>query len=424
MKQIINELKAQPVIAWVTIFGTALAIFLIMVVVMLNQVNVVPMSPESNRDYLLYADYIYTESTDTLNRQAGSSSLGPKVVENVFGDLKTPEMITVYYNWTSTANVKGEGIPVMEADMRYTDANYFKIYDFKFLAGAPYNEADVNSHLRKAIITEDMARTLFNSVDEAVGKDVNINERTFTIVGVVDNVSPVTKYAYSQIWAPLPEEEVDDWGARFGTGSYAVAMLAKNKKDIQAIKDEVNSNLAKYNAAQAGEMLKSHLNDGPFTSEEKAYGARSQDDINTAKRRQYMLYLILLLIPAINLSTMTRSRLASRTGEIGVRRAFGATRMSIINSIITENMIITLIGGAIGLILSWIFGGLFFNSIYSAGLFAKYKVEYSAGAGALFAWSTFAYVLIFCFILNLLSSGLPAFRASRIKVVDAINAKK
>ena len=141
-------------------------------------------------------------------------------------------------------------------------------------------------------------------------------------------------------------------------------------------------------------------------------------------RQQIITYVILLLIPAINLSTMTRSRLANKISEIGVRRAFGATRSSIVMSILAENFVITLIGGAIGLILSWIFGGLFFDSIYSAGLFNSYNTAVTPGLDTLFAWSTFLYVLLFCFILNLISSGVPAIRASRINPVDAINAKK
>ncbi|MDE5745094.1 MAG: FtsX-like permease family protein, partial [Paramuribaculum sp.] len=211
---------------------------------------------------------------------------------------------------------------------------------------------------------------------------------------------------------------------KFGTGKFAGAMLAADKKDIAGIKEEVNNNLAKYNASLASEELESDIEGGPFTNEEMIYKSNDTADVSGGKRKEYMLYLILLLIPAINLSTMTRSRLAARTSEIGVRRAFGATRLSIIRSIITENMIITLAGGMIGLILSWIFGALFFNSIYSAGIFMNYRTEFTPGAGTLFAWSTFAYVLIFCFVLNLISSGLPAIRASRINVVDAINAKK
>ncbi|MDE6049037.1 MAG: ABC transporter permease [Paramuribaculum sp.] len=423
MKQIINELKEQPVIAWVTVIGTALAIFLIMVVVMLNQVSIVPLSPESARDRLIYANRVRTVSTDTANQMMRTSSVGIKVVDEVFKPLTTPKMITVFDNYTGSVKVNATGVPIFDADIKSTDANFFKVYDFTFLAGKPYNEVDVESYFKKAVINKAMAQHMFKGIDEAIDKEVLISEENYTIVGVVDNVSPVTRYAYSQIWIPTPYAEPNERD-KFGTGKFAVAMLAADKKDIAGIKEEVNNNLAKYNAALASEELESDMEGGPFTNEEMIYKSNGTADVSGGKRKEYMLYLILLLIPAINLSTMTRSRLAARTGEIGVRRAFGATRSNIITSIITENMIITLAGGMIGLILSWIFGGLFFHSVYSAGVFVNYRTEFTPGAGTLFAWSTFAYVLIFCFVLNLISSGLPAIRASRINVVDAINAKK
>ena len=57
IKNIWSDIKEQPMLSGVSIIGTALAIFLIMVVVMLQEVKVAPFAPESNRERLLYADY-------------------------------------------------------------------------------------------------------------------------------------------------------------------------------------------------------------------------------------------------------------------------------------------------------------------------------------------------------------------------------
>lgn len=424
MKQIINELKSQPVIAWVTILGTALTMFLIMIVVMLDQVKVVSMAPESDRDLYLYATRVESCSTDTAHPMSSQSSIGQPLLDNIFYPLTTPKMMSVWVKWESQKSVSVPGVPAFNADVKNTDANFFKIYDFKFLAGAPYDSAAVISHFKKAVITKNIAESTFKSVTEAVGKDIYLDDVPYTVTGVVDNVSPVTSKAYSQVWTPLPYEEPDEWEMMYGTGKYAVVMLARDKKHMAEIKSEVLSNLAKYNASKAAEMIEVNLAGGPYTHIESAYGNDYRlPDMAKERRSQYLLYVILLLIPAINLSTMTRSRLAYRTSEIGVRRAFGAPRSSIVIGIITENLIITLIGGALGLILSWIFGGMFFDSIYSAGWFTTYNTAVTPGAEALFAWSTFFYVLLFCFILNLISSGIPAIRASRINPVDAISAK-
>ncbi len=424
IKQVITELKAQPVIAWVTIIGTALAMFLIMVVVMLNQVNVVDLAPESNRHRLLYATFMRGRDTTKESNIMNTSSLGAPVIDAVFRPLTTPERITVFTKWNDEQTVSTPGVAGFIADTKSTDEQYFRVYDFTFLAGAPYDSADVASHLRKAVITESIARRLFNSADEAVGRDIEIDEVPHRVSGVVKEVSPVTNKAYSQVWTPLPYKELDEWSAQWGIGEYAVAVLAHEGQPLSEVEEEIKTNLAKFNALKAAENIEVDFNGAPYTEEgERAQvGSNNPADLAKEHRHQLIVYAILLLVPAINLSSMTRSRLAWRTGEIGVRRAFGATRGSIIVTVLCENMLITLAGGAIGLLLSFGFGSLFFDTIYSAGTFAAYNTIVTLGPAALFAWSTFGYALLFCFILNLLSTGIPAWRASRLNPVDALAA--
>lgn len=111
---------------------------------------------------------------------------------------------------------------------------------------------------------------------------------------------------------------------------------------------------------------------------------------------------------------MTHSRLRRRREEIGVRRAFGARRSSIIREIFIENLVISLIAGIIGLLLSVIFA-----LIWREGIFGTDKVSLEI----LIHWSIFGWALLFCFLLNLLSAGIPVWKASRVNVVDALNNK-
>ena len=74
--------------------------------------------------------------------------------------------------------------------------------------------------------------------------------------------------------------------------------------------------------------------------------------MKSARRERAIIFIILLLVPAINLSSMTQSRLRQRVAEIGVRRAFGSTRMEMVGQIIMENLVVTLLAGAVGLFIS------------------------------------------------------------------------
>lgn len=74
--------------------------------------------------------------------------------------------------------------------------------------------------------------------------------------------------------------------------------------------------------------------------------------MKSARRERAIIFIILLLVPAINLSSMTQSRLRQRVAEIGVRRAFGSTRIEMVGQIIMENLVVTLLAGAVGLFIS------------------------------------------------------------------------
>ena len=89
------QLRQQPLISAVSIAGTALAIFLIMLVVMMQQVKVAPFAPESNRDRFLHVHYM---SITNKNWGGGSSNgpMGLKTARECFQSLKTPEAVTIY----------------------------------------------------------------------------------------------------------------------------------------------------------------------------------------------------------------------------------------------------------------------------------------------------------------------------------------
>ena len=70
--------------------------------------------------------------------------------------------------------------------------------------------------------------------------------------------------------------------------------------------------------------------------------------------RYGLIAFIFLLVPAVNLSGITSSRVQERIGEFGIRKVFGATRNALINQILTENFLLTLLGGLTGLIISGI----------------------------------------------------------------------
>ena len=123
----------------------------------------------------------------------------------------------------------------------------------------------------------------------------------------------------------------------------------------------------------------------------------------------------MLLVPALNLSGFSLSRIRKRMAEIGIRKAFGAKRHVILAQVLYENLITTLIGGIAGLGLSY--GAIF---VMRKWLFDM-PSDGSLPLNALVSGYTFAAVFAVCLVLNLISAGVPAYRASRMNIVDSLN---
>ena len=422
-KQTLASVRQQPVLSIVAVTGTALAIFLIMVVVMMQQVMVAPFSPESNRDRLLHAQY---GSIKALNESDGWSSNGPiseKSAKALYKSLDTPEAVTIHQAFLETSSAVIPGGTPVEVDLSKTDDDFWKVFDFRFIHGKPYDKAAFDAGLKQAVITRSVARAVFGTED-VVGREFKLDYTAYSVAGVVEDVSTLASAAYAQVWIPYTSSPVETWNSGL-MGSMRATLLAKSRDDFDAIKKEVEHNYAKYNEEIVPTGWKFVPFGRPYDQETASicFDASSEPDVTISRRKRFVVYLILLIVPAINLSSMTDSRMRQRVSEIGVRRAFGCLRSEIALQIISESLIITLFAGALGWLMSvgfaYLCGSMLFTQPFSATLNPP-----SVDVSMLIQGSTFLWALLFCFILNLLSSGIPSWRASRTKIVTALNGNK
>lgn len=238
--------------------------------------------------------------------------------------------------------------------MLFTDDVFWKIFNFDFVSGSPYTKEEVQSGIKKVVIAESLARRLYGTSD-AAGKTIMISYKPYTVSGVVKDVSTIAKASYSEVWVSYSAQPFpDDTWAESITGWYQAIILAHSPADFDAIRQEMDRQLVRYNSSLTDYKLT--LYDQPDTHldwEIKGLGAMGPDKTKTIL--QYLLVIvILLLVPAINLSGMTLSQMRKRMSEIGIRKAFGATRGTLLVQILSESMVLTLLGGVIGLFISYI----------------------------------------------------------------------
>lgn len=425
IQQALAQLRQAPLISAINVVGTTLAIFLIMLVVMMQQVKTAPFAPESNRDRFLHVRYATIENKEW---GAGNSSNGPMSVQTakeLYQSLKTPEAVTIYVVQTIPTPVSLPGQAATTVDVLQTDDAFWRVFDFRFMEGKPYDKATFDAAIPVAVLGETAARLLFGTSENVVGKEFLLNHAPYRVGGIVKDVSTLANIAYAQVWIPFTAGGLDKemWNSNH-MGMMSCTILAKDREDFPAIREECDRRLEEYNKIIGENGWKIISRNRPYDQEKNAvaFAANWEPDLPAHRRQQFVIFLILLLVPAINISSMTQSRLHQRVSEIGVRRAFGSTRMELMMQIVAENFVITLIAGVLGLLLSVVFAYVG-NDFLFAQPFSPTLNPPEVDASILLQLDTFLWAFFFCFVLNLLSSGLPAWRASRIGIVNALGGR-
>lgn len=426
-KQVWYEMRQQPLVTWVNIAGTAISIFLIMALVMIEKVDTVDAAPEVNRSRTLVGAYIHMRSTGIDGNEC-SGSLSLETAHRLYDNLDGVEVYSFGKGYNDNRDVNMQGGPINSLEVKSIDENFWKIYSFDFLKGQPFTAAQVKAGEKRAIVTDRVAFLLAGNAD-IMGKEILINHLPYVVSGVVKTGSPLLKQSFADIYIPYVENPQDTWKTYLGQTS--ATLLLKEGVSPEDIKKEVERRYEVWNdrlrKEESREFVYHRL---PYTAEEMTSQTGSNqdpDDVDKGKWTKWITYGILLLVPALNLSGMTRSRLRRRVSEIGVRRAYGATRLRIVGELLTENFLLTLAGGLIGLILSVVFIMCFSH------LFVDFLGwnDASGGKGSstpafnmFFTWGAFLTVLLLCFILNILSTGIPAWKASRVNPAEAITTRR
>ena len=422
LQQALYHLRENPIITWVSVLGTALSICIIMVIVITLRARVADCAPEVNRSRSLYVPNMSYRAKGDDSGNSANSMMSVQTGRECFKSLTTAEAVSLY-TYTSKMRVSLPAGEKLAADARMTDEAFWTVFQFRFLDGKPFTEADVQSGLPRAVISAGVARRLFGKTEGVAGQHLELNHVDYQVAGVVADVSTLASDAYAQVWIPYTAGGAEDlsWGYNL-MGPMKAVILAKSPADFSAIREECEKLRRRYNDAQEGvEVFYRGQPDTQFTHLYRSWA--SEPDMAGVVLRYVAVLLILLIVPAINLSSMTLSRMRKRTAEIGVRKAFGATGGELMRQVFLENLLLTILAGILGLLLSY--GATIALSSFLFGNQANAMLagETTLSASTLLSPWIFLAALAFCLLMNLLSAGIPAWRASRMNIADAINQR-
>ena len=413
VKQALQTLKENRLTSTISILGTALSVAMILVIVLQFQIRLTGYAPVSNRSRTLSVGGLRSEAKDKNN--TNNTGISEEIVRECFYSLKTPEAVSALTQNTHVVSLPGKR-NFEEYQAIYTDTGFWKLFNFHFQYGKPFTDADFRSGLPRAVISDYLARRLFGTPD-AVGRELMLNNVvTYTVVGVVDRPSRAASEVYADLWVPYTSNSLYTNNRECdGTcGPFNVLMLAREAGDFEDIKVELLHQQANYNGTKSDYVVTLHE---AFNRLELARGSSGWPG---GQRMGWLDYLrgtglilfFLILVPTLNLTGVIQSSVQKRRSEMGLRKAFGATNRKLFVQLVSENLVITLIGGCIGILLAVCL-------LYLGRSFLLTK-DTVITFDMLFKPMLFVAALFFTLLLNLLSAGLPAYRVVRETIVLAL----
>lgn len=308
-------------------------------------------------------------------------------IEGVYDSVKT------YYARRPTMKYKDRK---WQSRIIGSTTNYFESMSWDLQAGSPFSTDDYKYARAVTVIGSKVYDELFQGED-AIGKVILAGRLPMTVVGVLKERGGGTGGAQIDDRVIMPLTTV-------------MSRVVNDKKYLSGVRLKTNRDVNETVADVKAVLRRNH---GLQGSAEDDFTIRSSQDIMkfvTVISGQLLLFLgmasiVALVVSGFVLANLFYLTIQERRKDIGIRRAYGASRRGILLSFLLESVIITLLGGIAGILLSLALGGTF-ETLFDIPMLFSYKVV--------------VFSLMFSFLTGLIAGFRPALKASRIEPIEAI----
>ncbi|WP_423148663.1 ABC transporter permease [Rubrolithibacter danxiaensis] len=408
LKIALAVLQRRKFFTFISLFGISFTLTILILLSSFADHAISTSYPELNKDRSLYITTLQQLNTKKFGMMQGPGSF--YFMDHYAGSLKTPEKVGISSMFIATNTYVNNKKFVI--NVKYTNEAFWDVISYDFIEGKPYTKQQIANGEKIAVITDDTKREYFGDVKNAVGKYIETDNVQYRVVGVV-KASPVTMiYSYADMFLPYTISKADYRNKGY-MGNYVAVLLAKSKDDLPKIQEEFASVVSKIPPENPKDFDEFHSSADPYlaTFTRIIFGDGNNSGITKFGITIFLFVLLIMLLPTINLVNINISRIMERSSEIAVRKAFGASSGTLVIQFIVENIILTLLGGLIGLA----FAGVVIHFVNESQLIqnANFGIDLSV----------FAYTILASLFFGLLSGVYPAWRMSRLHVVKALKAQ-
>jgi macrolide transport system ATP-binding/permease protein len=303
----------------------------------------------------------------------------------VYVDSVTPmangSVLLRYRNITANASVSGVGV------------QYFRVRGMEIARGAGFQEGEVRRQAQVVVIDHNTAKKFFSGADDPVGKVIFLGLLPCRIIGVTkENESPFGNNQNLSIWMP-----------------YTAAMgrlLGRQYLDSLTVRvrDGLSNQVAEQNIIRF--LTQRHRNKDFYTSSSDTILKTVNKTTATLTLLISAIAVISLVVGGIGVMNIMLVSVTERTHEIGIRMAVGARQSDIMQQFLIEAVLVCLIGGLIGIFLSYGVGMVF--PLFVTAITMKFSTASIAAA------------FICSFLIGVLFGFLPARNAARLDPIEAL----
>ncbi len=336
-------------------------------------------------------------------RRRGGQGLTDGDMEALADPLRVPDVVAVVPEYGRSATVTRGGYDA-RTQITGTTVGFPPIRNFYPAVGRFFDEQDIATNARVAVIGQTVYEKLFPDGEPPVGEAIRINNVNFQIIGLMEEKGGSGFNDQDNlILVPISTAQRRLFPARRADGQMAIDLLYAQV---------INENRQEAAIVQMELVLRE--THGIAFDEEDDFTVISQAELVSAFSEVTNVLTIFLgviagislLVGGIGIMNIMLVSLRERTREIGLRKAVGAKRRDILWQFLTEAMVLAVLGGLIGLILG------------AAGAFLI--ATYSETLQPTLAWDSVVLAIGFSALIGLFFGIYPATRAAALSPIDAL----